>query len=76
MRWSLSGTAASPCWPGRATCSPPATAWRGFREGLQTWSVDLDPGCVVEGAFTRDGGYEAMSAVLSAGNDGLTAFSR
>jgi LacI family transcriptional regulator len=41
----------------------------GFREGLQTWSVDLDPGCVVEGAFTRDGGYEAMSAVLAAGND-------
>ena len=41
----------------------------GFREGLQTWSVDLDPGCVVEGAFTRDGGYEAMSAVLSAGNE-------
>ena len=41
----------------------------GFREGLRTWSVDLDPGCVVEGAFTRDGGYEAMSAVLSAGND-------
>jgi LacI family transcriptional regulator len=24
---------------------------------------------VVEGAFTRDGGYEAMSAVLAAGND-------
>jgi LacI family transcriptional regulator len=41
----------------------------GFREGLQTWSVDLDPSCVVEGAFTRDGGYEAMSAVLAAGND-------
>lgn len=41
----------------------------GFREGLRTWSVDLDPGSVVEGAFTRDGGYEAMSAVLSAGND-------
>ena len=41
----------------------------GFREGLQTSSVDLDPSCVVEGAFTRDGGYEAMSAVLAAGND-------
>src|ERR1700729_1542244 len=39
----------------------------GFREGLKTWSVDLDPGCVGEGAFNRDGGYEAMSAVLSAG---------
>jgi LacI family transcriptional regulator, galactose operon repressor len=41
----------------------------GFRAGLQTWPVDLDPRCVVEGAFTRDGGYEAMSAVLAAGND-------
>ncbi len=49
----------------------------GFREGLKAWSVDLDPDWVVEGAFTRDGGYEAMSAVLAArGDDRRTAFSR
>ena len=41
----------------------------GFREGLRTWSVDLDPRWVIDGAFTRDGGYEAMSAVLAAGAD-------
>ncbi len=39
----------------------------GFRAGLRAWSVDLDPGSVIHGAFTRDGGYEAMSAVLAAG---------
>jgi LacI family transcriptional regulator, galactose operon repressor len=41
----------------------------GFRAGLSAWSVDLDPRWVIEGPFTRDGGYEAMSAVLAAGND-------
>jgi LacI family transcriptional regulator len=41
----------------------------GFRAGLKAWSVDLDPSRVIEGAFTRDGGYEAMSAVLAAGDD-------
>ena len=41
----------------------------GFRAGLQTWSVDLDPNWVIEGAFTRDGGYEAMSAVLATGRE-------
>ena len=39
----------------------------GFWAGLQAWSVDLDPAQVVHGAFTRDGGYEAMSAILAAG---------
>jgi LacI family transcriptional regulator len=39
----------------------------GFRAGLNAWSVDLDPRRVIEGAFTRDGGYEAMSAILAAG---------
>jgi LacI family transcriptional regulator len=39
----------------------------GFRAGLQAWSVGLDPARVVHGAFTRDGGYEAMSAILAAG---------
>jgi LacI family transcriptional regulator len=41
----------------------------GFRAGLRAWSVDLDQRWVIEGAFTRDGGYEAMSAVLAAGGD-------
>jgi len=41
----------------------------GFRAGLSAWSVGLDPRWVIEGAFTRDGGYEAMSAVLAAGSD-------
>jgi LacI family transcriptional regulator len=39
----------------------------GFRAGLDAWSVKLNPAWVIEGAFTRDGGYEAMSAVLAAG---------
>ena len=41
----------------------------GFRAELKAWSVDLEPRWVIEGAFTRDGGYEAMSAVLAASND-------
>jgi LacI family transcriptional regulator, galactose operon repressor len=40
----------------------------GFRAGLAAWSVRLDPARIVHGAFTRDGGYEAMSAVLAAGD--------
>jgi LacI family transcriptional regulator len=39
----------------------------GFRAGLAAWSVPLDPGRIVHGGFTRDGGYEAMSAVLADG---------
>lgn len=39
----------------------------GFRAGLVAWSVRLDPAQVIHGPFTRDGGYEAMSAVLAAG---------
>jgi LacI family transcriptional regulator len=39
----------------------------GFRAGLAAWSVPLDPARVIHGAFTRDGGYEAMSAILAAG---------
>src|ERR1700727_3018260 len=31
--WSRSATAASPCWPGRAACSPPRTGWLAFRAG-------------------------------------------
>jgi LacI family transcriptional regulator len=39
----------------------------GFRAGLAAWSVEVDPAAIVYGAFTRDGGYEAMSSVLAAG---------
>jgi LacI family transcriptional regulator len=39
----------------------------GFRAGLAAWSLDLDPASIVYSAFTRDGGYEAMSSVLAAG---------
>ena len=38
----------------------------GFRAGLAAWNVPLDPAQVVHGPFTRDGGYEAMSALLAA----------
>ncbi len=38
----------------------------GFRAGLAAWDVPLGRDQVIHGAFTRDGGYEAMSAVLAA----------
>jgi LacI family transcriptional regulator len=38
----------------------------GFRAGLAAWDVPLGPDQVIHGAFTRDGGYEAISAVLAA----------
>jgi LacI family transcriptional regulator len=38
----------------------------GFRAGLSAWNVPLGQDQVIHGAFTRDGGYEAMSAVLAA----------
>jgi LacI family transcriptional regulator len=38
----------------------------GFRAGLAAWNVPLGPAQVIHGPFTRDGGYEAMSAVLAA----------
>jgi LacI family transcriptional regulator len=37
----------------------------GFRAGLSAWNVPLGQDQVIHGAFTRDGGYEAMSAVLA-----------
>lgn len=42
----------------------------GFREGLGRSGIDLDPAYVVEGAFTRDGGYQAMSSLLSGAGGG------
>jgi LacI family transcriptional regulator len=41
----------------------------GFRAGLAAWSVPLPAGRIIHGPFSRDGGYEAMSAVLAAGGD-------
>ena len=38
----------------------------GFRAGLAAWNVPLDGDRVIHGAFTRDGGFESMSAVLAA----------
>jgi LacI family transcriptional regulator len=40
----------------------------GFRAGLRAWSVPLDPARVVYGDLSRDGGYQAMSEVLAAGD--------
>jgi LacI family transcriptional regulator len=37
----------------------------GFLAGLAAWSVGVDPRLIVHGAFTRDGGYEAMSTILA-----------
>ena len=45
----------------------------GFRAGLAAWNVPLEPAQVVHGPFTRDGGYEAMSAVLAAAGPGQAA---
>jgi LacI family transcriptional regulator len=39
----------------------------GFEAGLRAWSVRLAPRDIIHGPFSRDGGYEAMSAVLAAG---------
>ena len=41
----------------------------GFTAGLASRQVSLDPRLVVPGAFTRDGGYEAMSTVLAMGGE-------
>jgi LacI family transcriptional regulator len=39
----------------------------GFRDGLNAWSVPLDAARVVHGDLSRDGGYQAMSEILAAG---------
>ncbi|TDE10650.1 LacI family DNA-binding transcriptional regulator [Jiangella asiatica] len=41
----------------------------GFRDGLGRSGVDLDPAFVLHGAFTRDGGYEAMQTLLDSGGE-------
>jgi LacI family transcriptional regulator, galactose operon repressor len=39
----------------------------GFRDGLNAWSVPLEAARVVHGDLSRDGGYQAMSEILAAG---------
>jgi LacI family transcriptional regulator len=39
----------------------------GFQDGLRAWSVPADPARIVHGDFSRDGGYQAMSEILAAG---------
>src|SRR5262249_59958792 len=39
----------------------------GCRDGLNAWSVKLDPARIVHGDLSRDGGYAAMSEILAAG---------
>src|ERR1700685_3989085 len=63
-RWSRSATGSSPCWPARTGWSTAGTGWAA---GLAAWSVSLSPRRVIHGAFTRDGGYQAMSSILAAG---------
>ena len=41
----------------------------GFRAGLAAWSIGLEPAGIVHAAFTRDGGYAAMSAILASGGE-------
>jgi LacI family transcriptional regulator len=41
----------------------------GFLAGLAASQVRFDPRFIVHGAFTRDGGYEAMSTVLALGGE-------
>jgi LacI family transcriptional regulator len=38
----------------------------GFRAGLAAWNVPPEATSIIHGPFTRDGGYQAMSAVLAA----------
>jgi LacI family transcriptional regulator len=46
----------------------------GFREELKKAGASLDSDDIVEGAFTRDGGYAAMAALLARGLDATCVF--
>ncbi|WBB76634.1 LacI family DNA-binding transcriptional regulator [Micromonospora sp. WMMD1128] len=46
----------------------------GFRDELAAAGVPLDPAHVVEGPFTRDGGYQAMTELLTRGLDATCVF--
>jgi LacI family transcriptional regulator len=39
----------------------------GFLAGLAAWPLPLEPARIIHGPFTRDGGYQAMSTMLAAG---------
>jgi LacI family transcriptional regulator len=39
--------------------------FKGFKEGLAKAGIELDPQAVIDGTFTRDGGYEAAKLLLS-----------
>ena len=67
--WPRSDIAASRILAGPRELITARDRVAGFRAGLRSWSVDVDPRWLIEGAFTRDGGYEAMSAILAAGGE-------
>ncbi len=46
----------------------------GFRDALADAGVTLAESAIVEGAFTRDGGYEAMSELIARGSDATCVF--
>ncbi|MHA6621751.1 LacI family DNA-binding transcriptional regulator [Pseudonocardia sp. DLS-67] len=46
----------------------------GFREGAARAGVRIDPGDVVYGGFTRDGGYAAMDELLDRGTGATCVF--
>ncbi len=54
---------------GPAGLLTPQDRLAGFIAGLAAWQVRIDPKFIVHGAFTRDGGYEAMSTVLAIGGE-------
>jgi len=39
----------------------------GFLDGLAQWGISVDPDFIVPGAFSRDGGYQAISTILALG---------
>ena len=45
----------------------------GFVAGLADAGIGIDPARVVSGAFTRDGGYEAMASLLAGGQSTVEA---
>jgi LacI family transcriptional regulator len=46
----------------------------GFRDGLASRGLAVDPQDILAGAFTRDGGYEAMTTLLPRVSPGLCVF--
>lgn len=46
----------------------------GFRAGLVDAGIALAPGAVIEGSFTRDGGYQALTELVTNGVDATCVF--